>query len=904
MGFEASVEGGEMEGGLGSVQVESAFIGLGCNRVVGAVDWGPCDLVAFGAHNSVAIFSPKRAEILITLPGHKDYVNCVLWLPTSAQIDAGRSSCEELFLLSGSADGTLILWGFQAVENKWRKAVEIPKAHGKAVTSIATVILSPSSALMSTSSSDSSVRIWNVGLPQGSSRDCQISPLQLISVGSKTMVATSLTALPDSQDAFLLAMGGLDNQVHFYAGTSKGQFILVCKVKAHLDWVRSLDFRVPARGSSKAVVYLASSSQDKTIKIWKIARRESDVADSSSGATSLKLELSLRTFIDGPIFKVRDVVWQVSLESLLLGHEDWVYSVRWQPPIAGHLGIDSGTVSSEEQVAEEAMCVLSASMDRTMMIWKPSTESGIWMNEVTVGELSHSALGFYGGVWGPLGDAILAHGYGGSLHFWKEVQTQEWEPQLAPSGHFAPVVDLAWSKTSQFLLSVGNDQTARVFACWKQTSKEREKDSLSWHEIGRPQVHGHDLNCLAIVTGTGNHRYVSGADEKVARVFEAPGAFLDTLAFTVGGKVTLEDGLIREDVKILGANMSALGLSQKPIYSQGKGNEAAALNDSDEAGLNTMDALPEAVPSALTKPPFEEHLSQNTLWPETHKLYGHGNELFAMCCDHSGKLLATACKALSANFAQIWLWQVNSWRPIDQLKSHVLTVTQMEFSHSDRFLLSVSRDRHLSVFERVCTDDNEYTSSPYKLVTRIDGHKRIIWACSWSHCDSFFATGSRDKIVKIWSVQDTETGVQVQNIITLPPFKSSVTALAWGPKLPQQKAYLLAVGMEDGSVELWQGSLRQASESDFNIVAGDGTTSLWKLEMSILEKFDKFLCHVATVHRLTWRAHLSGHERSTSPEIKSTLGDSSRSEQRVDEVLQLASCGADHSIRLYNVILG
>lgn len=82
-------------------------------------------------------------------------------------------------------------------------------------------------------------------------------------------------------------------------------------------------------------------------------------------------------------------------------------------------------------------------------------------------------------------------------------------------------------------------------------------------------MHGHDLNCLAIVAGTGNHRYVSGADEKVARVFEAPGAFLDTLAFTVGGKVTLEDGLIREDVKILGANMSALGLSQKPIYSQG-----------------------------------------------------------------------------------------------------------------------------------------------------------------------------------------------------------------------------------------------------------------------------------------------------------------------------------------------
>lgn len=79
-------------------------------------------------------------------------------------------------------------------------------------------------------------------------------------------------------------------------------------------------------------------------------------------------------------------------------------------------------------------------------------------------------------------------------------------------------------------------------------------------------MHGHDLNCLTMVRGPGNHRYVSGADEKVARVFEAPGALLDTLTFTTGGK---SDGLNRDDVHILGANMSALGLSQKPIYAPG-----------------------------------------------------------------------------------------------------------------------------------------------------------------------------------------------------------------------------------------------------------------------------------------------------------------------------------------------
>jgi WD40 repeat protein len=60
--------------------VEAAFIGVGCNRVVGAVAWGPCNLVAFAAHHVVAIFSPQTAKVLATLPGHKDLVNCVEWI--------------------------------------------------------------------------------------------------------------------------------------------------------------------------------------------------------------------------------------------------------------------------------------------------------------------------------------------------------------------------------------------------------------------------------------------------------------------------------------------------------------------------------------------------------------------------------------------------------------------------------------------------------------------------------------------------------------------------------------------------------------------------------------------------------------------------------------------------------
>jgi hypothetical protein len=54
--------GGSKDGAFrssGEVEVEAAFIGVGCNRVVGAVAWGPCNLVAFAAHHVVAIFSPQ-----------------------------------------------------------------------------------------------------------------------------------------------------------------------------------------------------------------------------------------------------------------------------------------------------------------------------------------------------------------------------------------------------------------------------------------------------------------------------------------------------------------------------------------------------------------------------------------------------------------------------------------------------------------------------------------------------------------------------------------------------------------------------------------------------------------------------------------------------------------------------
>ncbi|OVA15334.1 WD40 repeat [Macleaya cordata] len=844
--------------------MEKVFIGAGCNRIVNNVSWGASGLVAFGARNAVAIFCPNTSQILTTLPGHKAVVNCTQWLPGTKNAFKAQQ-LESHFLLSGDADGVIIVWELTLKDGKWRHVLQVPEAHKKGVTCISGIMVSQTVAIFASTSSDGSVYVWEMVLPLSAGGDCKLLRLDSLILGSKSMVALSLAELPGASGHILIAMGGLDNKVHLYCGERTGKFVHACELKGHTDWIRCLDFSLPmCSNDEKDSLLLVSSSQDRSIRLWKLALHSSPA---NSDTSQKKTEISLASYIEGPVLMAGSKTYQISLESLLIGHEDWVYSVEWRPPSSS---------SSEGNGIYQSQSILSASMDKTMMIWQPEKTTGIWMNVVTVGELSHCALGFYGGHWSPCGDSILAHGYGGSFHLWKNVGVDfdNWQPQKVPSGHFAAVTDVAWARSGEYLLSVSHDQTTRIFAPWKNESGLR--DCYSWHEIARPQVHGHDINCVTIIQGKGNHRFVGGADEKVARVFEAPLSFLKTLNHAAFQKSNVPDD-VQEGIQILGANMSALGLSQKPIYLQAR-SEAPEKSGND--AMDTIETIPDAVPTAFTEPPIEEQLSWHTLWPESHKLYGHGNELFSLCCDHEGKLVASTCKAQSATVAEIWLWQVGSWKAIGRLNSHSLTVTQMEFSHDDSFLLSVSRDRQFSVFSIKRTGGVDEVSC--ELAAREEAHKRIIWACSWNPFGHEFATGSRDKTVKIWAVVNAEKGSSsVKPLLTLPQFKSSVTALSWFGCNNDGSSNdgLLAVGMESGLIELWVLSgKRRISGHDL---------LLPEFSASLAVRLDPFMCHVSTVHRVAWRNNHSEKKKTEDNSYKTTI--------------QLASCGADHCVRVYEI---
>lgn len=210
-----------------------------------------------------------------------------------------------------------------------------------------------------------------------------------------------------------------------------------------------------------------------------------------------------------------------------------------------------------------------------------------------------------------------------------------------------------------------------------------------------------------------------------------------------------------------------------------------------------------------TVPPTEETLMQNTLWPEMQKLYGHGYEVFSLCATSDGKVLASACRATNEEHAQIILWNTSTWKQIQRLTAHQLTVTQMKFSPNDQYLLSVSRDRRWAMFENRTPPNDATEVCNFELVAITDKkngvHGRIIWTCDWTHDGRYFATGSRDAKVVAWQRNETESKTSLgpySSLSTLEFGKNdSVTAIAFATALIDSN-YLAAIGLESGCIHI------------------------------------------------------------------------------------------------------
>ncbi|GAB7365470.1 hypothetical protein MBLNU230_g6543t1 [Neophaeotheca triangularis] len=746
-------------------EVELELIAVGGNRHPSAADWVD-GLLAFGAGNSIALWNPDHTNgIFALLKGHTDAVNAV------RVYEKGDIRC----LISGSSDKTIRMW--RRIEGQASfKEQQTLTGHEASINGIAIL---PEHDLFATASADGTVKLWRFA-------GDQVELAQTISLKPRYIPMTvALASLPSGD--VVLAVAGTSSIIQLFSNPEKGVDLThQATLTGHEGWLRSLDFALEKHNAGSDLL-LASASQDKYIRLWRLKPSEREKA-SDSGSLDI-LAGSAKKSLSNKAQRVGSQASQytVTFEALLIGHEDWIYTARWGP----------------RQSPSEPLILMSASADNSVSMWSADEASGLWVCDTRLGEISAqkgsttatgSTGGFWIGLWSPDGRSVVSLGRTGSWRRWTYDQPSDmWMQQLGIGGHTKDVQSVAWAPDGSYLLSTGLDQTTRLLAEWKRDS------TRSWHEFARPQIHGYDLNCIDTLT---SNQFVSGADEKLLRVFNKPKAMDSLLAKLSGSKPTINGDLADA------ASIPVLGLS----------NKAVAATDDDTNGVDNDEngdvaSVPQKSTLDLDHPPFEDHLARHTLWPEHEKLYGHGYEISAAATSPDGSLIATASKASTIDHAVIRLFETREWREVKPpLAAHTLTVTALAFSGDSQYLLSVGRDRQLAVFAR-----SEELGLQYQLlVSNPKAHSRMVLDCSWAPTSigAVFATAGRDKNVKIWRLE----GGNLECVSTVAA-AASVTAVAFALRSNGDGGSSLAYGTETGEVAVLKLSENGLQVVDTSVVS-------------------------------------------------------------------------------------
>lgn len=833
------------------MRTRSTAISVGCNAVTNAVAWSPDGLLAFGANRTIAIYDPSSSfGVHATLIGHTSRVTVVRWFNAHT-------------ILSGSSDSTVRIWRTQE-DGDWT-CVQTIQDHTRSISSIAVC-----DRYFVSTSMDGTFNIYSC------SGTNEAQSLQSVSYKPSIPLSVAMAKLPGSE-SYVLAIGGTSSIICLYgsvdseANSGGLQVELKAKLPGHEDWIRSFDFV-----AENETLLLASASQDRYIRLWRIDKRQVREQEQSVDGLMANLILLENKAHD---FSVPEGAWKASFEALLVSHEDWVFSVDFSHDQAGNL------------------VLLSSSADSSIIVWNPDLDSQIWTVQAQLGVIStkgaSTATGSTGGFWGAIFSprqvikpTICAWNKTGSIRLWqKEAETGEWRNIGGVGGHVKEVRSLSWAPGGEYFLTTSLDQSTRLWA--KHTDH-------TWKEFARPQIHGYDIQSIHVMSPT---LFISGAEEKIVRVFQATSSVVDLLARIAGID-------FRNESTAQAANVPALGLSNKALTSTDQGThlDRADLEESIEKD-NTP--ISKTMLDTLQTPPTEDHLQRHTLFPELEKLYGHGYEIQALTSTHDGAYILSGCRATTPDHAVLRLYDAIKYKEVAVLPGHSLTVTKAKFSFDDKYLVSVSRDRAICVYKQISPNGGEGRS--WKLLKKISkAHKRIIWDCAWLDSTTF-ATASRDASISLWSiVQGEEASAESEEVtkLTTVEVPGPATSLTFSPPWYNQRrqshqSVILVVGLESGELVYFDyqppASSTQAKK-DESEEEEEVKKSRLTLKKKKIEKVSD-----GAITGLAFRPRMSNQSQDRVDNEDEEEAEAEEERTGKELALELAVCSEDCSVRVFQV---
>eukprot|EP01031_Cornospumella_fuschlensis_P031083 gene31083-37566_t len=863
------------------------------------------DCVAYALCNHVAVASVSAKQVLFTLRSQQleDRINAVCHVQH-------KEDCA--YILSAGDTGFVSIWKItfnatlQALEQEFMHCLA---SEGKSLSSICAI---EQNGRLSVVAADTvgSLFLWECN-PAGATwqltRTLRFPTAQM----PNSLAIHRLTPF-----ANLLVVGSVDSRVHMYVQHSSTGLTAAGHLSGHEEWITSLCLASPS-SAIYSPVFLASASQDNKIRIWKIwtsegegsdqtnvisvltsvpsAEVDPDEDDDDMGADETAVTLAyddsdaMEKSEAKASFLVDNRVYYVSLEGLLVGHEDWVTSVCWN--------VKNNTQSSPH-------CLFSTSMDRNMIVWELDAISHAYIPNTRVGDMGGALggsvggnlLGFVGGVMSPCGEYLCGIGYGGSFHLWQhDSLVNRWYPVKFLSGHFDTVEDVVYDlHDGQFVVTVSHDQTCRIFAPTYPTKDPSPSSSMypyvpsnsksqllslpspcilrtSYHEVSRPQIHGYDLNCVVLSYGLVDgekegqkHAYtlLTGGEEKVIRVFDMPKIVYD-------GLQTLSHvALYAHTPSIQQAYIPELGLSNK-------GREHATqqeVKDQMARGVSDID---------WSMLPLESQLADYTLWIEVEKLYGHQNDVLCMATTLDGKFMVSSSKARYGqdSTALLLLWRLKphvqtptshdqplhtSYDVVQALPGNTSTVVCLQFSRNNQYLATGSKDRKLCMYSY-----DAQTQAYENVLVVSSAHKRIIWDLCWHPNNELLVTASRDGTAKIWQLTcaDQVFNLSCVNTITTPHSTplTSVCVYHSPVGLHAQERNVVLIGGEDGFVYV------------YFLHARDGSYEI--------------------AHSFTLPSEYA-HTKAVK-KIKCRPGQHHKNQEKA--AVEFATCGDDHTVRIHKL---